>query len=47
MLLSLEAISSGYDGISIVRDVTLGVEQGEVVAAVFTENFFNARFAPS
>jgi branched-chain amino acid transport system ATP-binding protein len=34
VLLSLEAISSGYDGIPIVRDVTLGVEQGEVVAVV-------------
>lgn len=34
LLLSLDSVSSGYGGIPILRDVTLAVEQGEVVAIV-------------
>ena len=34
MSLSLEAVSAGYSGIPIVREVTLEVEAGEVLALV-------------
>lgn len=34
MLLSLDNVNSGYGGIPIVRDVDLGVAEGEVVALV-------------